>query len=418
MKPNPKYRFRRPGTLYVAVLGCATVIAVLGVSAIMVTRVEGRVIRGSADLAVARSLAQSSIDIGLFTLYSDVNWRTTKSQGAWRTAQTAGEGSITLSVADPIDGTLGDARWEPVVFTGTGTVREARYLLEATSVANPLPLPCLNTCLHTNGKVTVSLLKNITVAGAPLSMNGSINGPGTVTGNIQAASLGIVPIVVGTSIIPSAAKEMPDAGVLAMYKSLATTMTGYSDFDRDVLTPDYNPRGTVNPDGVYFFDGTPGAADIKIKRSRINGTLIVKCATGKKVVLDDTVFLQNFRSDYPVLIVEGDLEFALNSASYSLSEATEGVNLNPATAPYLGVGDSDQTDTYPNEVKGLVYVTGRVTFSNASKVTGVIIAIGNVTVSGTPTLVHNPTIYSNPPMGFVTYAMQIAHGSWRRIVSP
>ena len=407
-------KYRRRGTLYVAVLGCSLVVTVLGVSAVMATRIDGRAMRGSADLIAARNLAQSSVDIGFSTISSESAWRTARTPGAWRSSQAAGEGVISLSVADPVDGVFTDTKWEPVTLTGTGVVREARYLLEATALARPAALPALNTCLHTSGKVTVSLLKSVTLTGAPLSMNGSVNGPGTITGNVHAGSVGLLPIIIGTSTIPSPAKEMPDAGLFAMYKSLATPVVGVTEIDRRVLTATLNPWGTANPDGVYYFEST--TSEFRVRRSRMQGTILIKCPSGGKVLLDDTAFMESFRADYPTLIVDGALELALSSDNFS--EASQGVNLNPTQAPYLGNFDSDTTDSYPNEVRGLVHVTGAVTFSRSPIVRGVIIAHGDVSVGGTPQLIHNPALYLKPPMGYVTYSMQIAYGSWRHIVNP
>lgn len=411
-----KHLHRRRGTMYVAILGVAMVVTVIGVSAIMVTRVEGRVVRGCADLAAARNLAQASVDLGVWSFYNETDWRTTKLPGAWRTNQAAGDGTISLSVADPVDGVFSDALWEPVTFSGAGAVREARYMLEATAVAQPLALPALNTCLHTGGKVTVGVLKNITVTGAPLSINGSVSGPGTITGNVSAGSVGILPIVVGTSTIPSPAKEMPDAGIFALYQGLATTITGISSIDRQVLSAGVNPWGTANADGVYYIDA--GATDFVITRARIQGTLLIKCAAGRKVSIDTSALVQGNRPDYPTLIVDGALEISLNSSTTSLTEASVGVNLNPVGSAYLGASDSDVVDTYPNEVQGFVHATGTVTFTKSSIVRGVVIAGGDVTVSGTPQIIHTPTLYSQPPMGYVSYSMQIAQGSWRRKVNP
>jgi hypothetical protein len=400
--------------MYVAVLGCALVVTVLGVSAVMVTRIDGRAMRGSADLIAARNLAQASVDLGFSTISAEATWRTSRTPGTWRSSQAAGEGTISLSVTDPVDAVLSDAKFEPVILAGTGIVREARYLLEATALAQPAALPALNTCLHTSGKVTVNLLKSITVTGAPLSMNGSVNGPGTINGNVQAGSSGTSPVVNGTSTIPSPAKEMPDASLFAMYKSLATTLVGVTEIDRRVVTATSNPWGTANADGVYYIE--TGSGDFRIRRSRIQGTLVIKCASGAKVFLDDTAYLESFRADYPTLIVDGALEISLSSDTFN--EATQGVNLNPTQAPYLGNFDTDTTDSYPNEVRGLVHATGAVTLSRVSIVRGVVIAHGDVTVTGTPQLIHNPALYLKSPLGYVTYSMRMAHGSWRHIVNP
>lgn len=402
--------------MYVAVIGCSLVITVIGVSALLAARIERRAAEGVADLSDARVYAQSAIDLGMYTILSDANWRTNKSSGTWKSNQSIGNGTYSLGVIDPIDGIFSNSKSEPVKLTGTGILRGAKYILEATATARPVALKALNTCLHSGGSATVGLLKSIIVTGAPLSMNGTFNGPGAVTGNVEAGSQGVLAIVSGTTTIPAAAKALPDVGVIDIYIGLATPIDYPGVIDKQLLTPGVNPWGVPNPDGVYFIDAGPN--DLKIKASRIHGTLIVRCTGGMKVILDDDVFIQNYRSDYPALIVDGALDFMLNSASYGLRESAQTMNFNPVGSPYLGVTDSDMLDTYPNEVQGLVHVKGTLTMTLTSRVRGVIISEGNVTLNGTNEIVHQPTLYSNPPMGYVTYTMQIASGSWRRVVLP
>lgn len=406
--------YRRRGSMYVAVIGCSMAVAVIGVGALLSTRIEARSTEGIMNLSEARIYAQSAIDYGMWTIYNDPNWRT-RTSGAWKTGQLIGEGTFDLHVVDPLDGNFANSKSSPVVLTGTGKAGEAKYMLEATAVAQPIALPALNTCLHAKGNVTVSMLKSIGVTGGALSMNGSINGPGTITGRVEAGSTGILPVIVGTSQIPSAAKEMPDADVIATYKSLATSISTVG-MTRVVLSPGSNPfGGTPHLDGVYFLDA---ANNVTISSSRIEGTLIVRVPAGTKLLLSSAVFIQPHRPDYPSLIVEGDAEIALNSSSTWLSESTEATNFNPPDSPYQNVSDKDTSDNYPNEVQGLVHITGNLTLNSTSQVRGVILVEGNVTVSGTVQLIHNPDLYANPPMGYVTYIMQLSNGSWRRVVLP
>ena len=99
-----------------------------------------------------------------------------------------------------------------------------------------------------------------------------------------------------------------------------------------------------------------GSTDVTIKRTRIWGTLIIRVGSGNKVLFDDPNLIQNYRSDYPSLIIDGAAEFAMKSSSTNLSESSAGVNFNPAGSPYLGAWDADTSDTYPTEVWGLVHI--------------------------------------------------------------
>lgn len=405
---------RQRGTIYAIVLGSFMLITVMGVGALMTMRIETKSAEGCLDIAEARAYALSAIDIGMWTVYNDANWRT-RANGAWRTNQAIGEGTYSLSVIDPTDGVLSDSKSEPIKLTGTGMLRSARYIIEATATAQPVALKALNTCLHATGNVTVSLLQSVTASGAPLSMNGSINGPGTITGTVEAGSTGVAPTIIGTSTIPAAAKSAPDAEVYDKYLALATTLSFTTGtMDKVVLAPGLNPYGALNSAGVYYINGT---GDVTIVRSRINGTLIVSIPSGKKLLLDDVVFMHPYRADYPSLIVSGNVEIGLNTSSYGLLESSQSTNYNPAGASYLGVTDTDKTDSYPNELRGLVHIKGNLTLSRTSLVRGVVLVEGAVTVGGTIQLVNDPSIYTNPPMGYVNYVMQIASGSWRRVVN-
>ena len=408
---------KRRGSMYVAVIGCSLVITVVGVSALLAARVERRAAEGTSDFSAARLYAQAAIEKGMYTILSSPMWRSSKVSGVWDDNQTFADGNYSLSVIDPIDGDLSNFKSEPVLLTGTGVLRNATYILEATATGIPTPLAALKNCLHSGGSATVTLGNKIVVSNAPLSINGTFNGPGQVTGNVEAGAEGVWGMVFGTKTIPSAAKSLPDASVADLYIGLATSITNPGTIDKQVLTPSLNPWGATNPDGLYFID--TGNNDLTIKKSRINGTLVVRCGAGRKVILDDTVFIHAYRADYPVLIVDGPLEINLNTSTKSLSETTHETNYNPVGAAYQGFTDSDQLDTYPNEVRGLVHVRGTFTMTLTGIVRGTVIAEGNVTFGGTNNqIIYDPTLYSNPPMGYVDYVMQIAAGSWKRVVLP
>jgi hypothetical protein len=186
-------------------------------------------------------------------------------------------------------------------------------------------------------------------------------------------------------------------------------------FDKDVLTPLCNTYGGgTAPDGLYYID-TLGN-DLTIKGTRIHGTLVVD-AVGKRVILDDAVFLRNYQADYPVLIVNGDLEVKHKSASKPLSESAWGTNFNPPGAPYQGGTDADQLDTYPNEVRGLVHATGNLKMDQTACVRGVVLCGGGVVCKNDHELVHDPSIAANPPDGYGTEGtMEVDPTSCRREV--
>jgi hypothetical protein len=220
--------------------------------------------------------------------------------------------------------------------------------------------------------------------------------------------------ITGILTVPAAHKPMPDPNVISDYISKATVVPFTGDINKQILTPTYNPWGPTNADGVYFID--TGDKDFKIQRTRIQGTLIVRLGT-KKLILDQSVFMQNYRSDYPVLIVDGNMEMKYQSYSGMLSEAVESTNYNPPGAPYQGQSDLDMADEYPNEVQGLIHITGFLKLNETARVKGAIICEGSVECASQNTIIHDPTLYAIPPEGY-TYVdgMKISPGSYRQVV--
>jgi hypothetical protein len=290
----------------------------------------------------------------------------------------------------------------------------ARHKTQVTLAPQIRPLAALNTCLHASGQVTVNSDKQVTVVNAPLSTNDALVNGGVVDGDVNAASVTGTGTIAGIPTVPSAQKPMPDSQVISQYIAKATVIPFTGTIDEKVLAPSYNPWGAGNTDGVYYIN--TGGNDLTIKDSRIYGTLVIN-ASGKKVILDDSLCMQRFRSDYPVLIVIGNLDIQIDSADYPLSEWSEFKNFNPSGAPYLGQTDMDIWDVYPNEIQGLVYVVGSLKLKHTAKIVGAIICQGSVQCDGVNTIIHDPTLYSSPPEGYTfVECMKLSPGSWKQTV--
>jgi len=411
--------YRRRGSLYVAVLGCAMAVTVIGVAALTALRVERRFAEGTADFAQARLHALSAVEMGLHTIANDPDWRTNNPNGVWETDRPIGSGTYTLEGVDFDDGDLTDFDTEPVVLTGTGWQGDARYKLQVTVVAKLDPLEVLSTCLHAAGEVHVKGGDSITVTDAPLSTNGNLRNDEIVYGDVHAATQSGGGTVTGVATIPAPQKDLPDPTVFDMYKSIATvTPIAPPDLNENVIGPGYTPWGVTNPDGVYYID--MAGHDLHIEKSRILGTLVIDCP-GHKLELRDPVFIQPYRSDYPALIVNGDVEFKYKSDETVLSESDSEVNYNLPGVPYESVTDDDQLDTYPNDVRGLVHVFGTIDFMESARVRGVVIGESTgtdaVVCDKDNEIVHDPNLYANPPIGYTKPpSMVISQGTWRQVV--
>jgi len=415
MKPLCRKRAsHRGGSTYIMVLSAATVVTIIGAAALLVVRIQRRSGQSVIDAAEARLYARSAVEQGLLWIEQAANWRQIMPDGTWILDEPLGDGTLSLEVIDPSDGSLVDSQYDPVLVTGIGSKGLARHKTQLTLVPNIRPLEALNTCLHASGLVHVESGKSITIVGAALSTNSTLDNDGTIDGDAEAAAVATTGTITGTLTAPAPSKQMPDSNVFADYKDKATVIPFPDKIEKVVISPASNPWGAANPDGLYFID--TGGGDLTIKNSRIHGTLVVS-AHGGAVILDDAVFLHNYRSDYPVLIVEGDVEIKIRSGEYALSEASVKVNFNPAGSPYSGSWDDDKLDEYPNEIRGLVHVTGSLVMLQTARVRGCVICEGPVSLEELNQIIHDPSLYASPPEGYTFVdGMKISPGSWKQVV--
>jgi hypothetical protein len=414
MPSNRRANKNRRGSIYLYVLASSLVVAMLGLGSLAAVRLQTQSARLGRDCAQARTCASSAIELGLLQIKTDSAWRTTWSSGVWLQDKPLGGGTFSLQGVDPSDGVLSDSAYEPLILTGTGVKGAARHKTQVTLVPVVKPLALLGACLHSSTTVIVNGGRRITVVGAPLSTNGLLNASGTVDGDAQAATIVGVNNITGDPTSGAPAKPMPASSVIADYVGKATTVAYTGAIDKAVFAPGCNPWGSTDPNGLYVLD--TGGNAITIKNTRIYGTLIIK-APNKSVILDGAMFCQNYNSQFPVLLVDGNLTIKCASASTTLSEASNAKNYNPTGAPYGGVTDMDAADTYPNEIRGLIHVTGSVVLQQTARIVGTIVCGGVVTCDGTNTIVYDSSLVTCPPKGY-TYVdgMAISPGSWKQVV--
>lgn len=423
----------RRGGIYIAVLGASTVVTVIGISALAATRVRFATTEAAADATKARMYAESAVELALAHIDGNPSWRTARPHGTWAANVPLGDGSFTIEAIDPADGNLGNAPHDPVLIRGTGVKGVARHTVEVTLEHDGEPMDVLGTVLHTGGQLHVESGAKLTGVGAPISTNGKLYNEGTIDGDVEAAGGtesgggllggllgGLGSILGGVVDLLAPPKPMPPSTIVEMYAGIATPISTGGDIERRVLSPGHNPWGATNAGGVYLISSS---GDVRIRDARIHGTLVVRCP-GRTVEIDGNVLLEAARADYPVLVIDGDLVISFDGAPATLSESDIGANLNPAGAPYQGAADADSADTYPSEIRGLIYVRGRVTMERTWTMHGAVIADTSassnaVLVLGNNTIVHDPALLENPPMGFTeSLRMLVRNGTWRQATAP
>lgn len=190
--------------------------------------------------------------------------------------------------------------------------------------------------------------------------------------------------------------------------------------DRQLISPNVNPYGATNAQGIYIIQCAD--KDVVVGRSRIAGTLVFVSA-GDHSALQDSVSCEPAIWNYPSLLFSGGHAFDINTNSVGLSEVGLGINLNPPGTPYPYIGGAENatlTDSYPSKITGLMYSTNDLTFSATPTIMGVVIANGKITVNADSlTLYYNNIYLNNPPPGFDigTVTMKVVPGTWQRTVN-
>jgi hypothetical protein len=397
------------------VLGTTLVVATLSLSGLLLARSRLAATGAMYDAAEARDIAHSGIELACRWIAQDPNWRVNRSLGEWATDLPLGEGSVTIEVSEPIDGDLANRPYDAVRVRSTGRRDQARQIWEVTLNADPEPLPLLQYGLHTRSQLRIGGGHSLTVRNAPLDTDDSLRNDGTIVGAVEAAAVETAGNVIGSLTIDTTTEQYP-ANPFAMYVALGTEITPVSTIERRVLSPGSNPWGATNPDGVYVIRAND---DLTIRNSRIYGTLVIVCASGKKVRFDNSLLIHPYRTDFPSLLIQGDAEFEFTS-TLGLVEATLLANFNPSGSPYQGNSDIDILDIYPSEIRGLVHVRGKAIFESNGKIRGAVLceSVSEETrFDGTTEIVYDRSLTELPPQGYAARVPMLPQsGSWKRIV--
>jgi hypothetical protein len=140
---------------------------------------------------------------------------------------------------------------------------------------------------------------------------------------------------------------------------------------------------------------------------------------GQEVTLDNSLLIHSYRTDYPALLIQGEVQFAFSS-SLGLIEATSLANFNPSGSPFQGSSDIDILDIYPSEIRGLVHVQGKVEFDSNGKFRGAVLcesASEETRFRGTSEIIYDRSLANLPPQGYAARVPMLPQsGSWKRIV--
>src|SRR4051795_11914311 len=89
-RPVTRRSSPRQGGVYIAVLGSAMIIALLGMCALIGQRIENRLVASAADIRQAQINASTAVELARLIMKQDTSWRTNYSNGSWFTNRSTG----------------------------------------------------------------------------------------------------------------------------------------------------------------------------------------------------------------------------------------------------------------------------------------------------------------------------------------
>lgn len=424
--PQRRVRLRRSahtrrGAVYVLVLGVATMVAVVGIGVIALARSSGQASKATRDWVEAGTLAASGVELALGYINTTSTWRTDAVNRAWIGPLMLGDGRVAFTLVDEGDSDLANNNYDPVRVYVTATVGESTrvYSVQAAP-SGPTGLSLLRSAVHADGGITVS--GAITAASGPISSNVQVKNSGVLTADVECQTMSNSGTINGFVSSGLAARTMPPSTVVAQYSAMGSTISYSSlsggDIQKCVLSAASNPYGSVNPAGVYVIN-VPLASRLRIRSCRIESTLVVKLGLLSSLVIEGPVVWNPPAGNKPSLIVQGAAtsSVAIGGSAIALDEAVTGVSLNPVGTPYLGASDSDTSDKYPAELRGIFHITGStcpVTITDSVATIGCVISEGAVTISAGARPTANIALVSTPPAGYSTGAvMKPVQGTYR-----
>jgi hypothetical protein len=206
----------RRGGVYIAVLGTSLVVSVLALSALVLQRLQNRMLSDTADIQQAQLHAQSAVELGLLLATQYDNWRDFGSGVRWLTD------SCGLQASDPVDGDLADDPDDPVLLVGIGRSGNAEQRVSVAVDVKPEPLGCLRSAVAAGGDIDLvydTLWASGTISARSVSASGAL-----VEGDVEAVTIaGSTYTGTTTQIDADDLPAMPDWGTLINdYQSIGT----------------------------------------------------------------------------------------------------------------------------------------------------------------------------------------------------
>lgn len=426
-------RAQRRGYIYIMVLGVTAILSIISMVMLTSSRLGSKTIEATHSYQHAQVLAAAGVEHAIASINSNVNWRDPAMGYVIdteypATPAAAGLGTFTWKLSDT-DGALNDNPADQVAITAYGRVNGYTFTQEVVASPSGSGLDSLEVCVATFN--THNLSGGTLLADNAITSTKFCNAWGgmQVYADVEATS-GTSGGTFHQSTSTPVARNLPDQNaVFDYYTSRGTLINltslpyvgGYYEINNAVLSPDVNPWGGTNGEGIYIIDCDIAGLTypVRIRNSRIIGTLVVLDSDGFRV--EGAVNWSAAIPNFPALLADGDILISHDS-TVLLEESAQFTNFNPPGAPFYGGTDGDQNDVCPSLMTGVIYAKGDILLSSNPRIHGVLVGNSKFEMfSGSADLIYNSIYLSAPPPGFdagTGTEIKLVVGSWKRGLSP
>lgn len=341
-------------------------VAVIGMGALYVARVQTRLGRNDSDFAVARLCAHAGLEVAMLRIQQDLNWRTDLGNGTWFNSVPLNQGSFSVSASDPLSGNVAAPSSDPVVLTCTGTKGSASYVMQVSVQPNGAALSCLGVASCSGGNTSLNVC-NLT-SNQTVSSNGSIGGTGNSVLSANAQAVGgftAGAIYNGAKTKLTSGLSLPDpAHVLDFYNANGTTIALSSLYQSNATQLVSNESFETSTAGWYVYSPSSGSMKLSLDTSVHQDGTHSLLISSRGSTGDVPAF------DLPLLSIR-------NGDTYAVKVPTYGVAL-------LGLGGVSATIVLQTSNGIQSFSTPSVAFPLLGS--GWVVPQGNLTLSWTGTL--------------------------------
>lgn len=250
---NNRPTMSRAGGVYIVVLGTALIVSVLGMSTLVLQRLQSRQLSATGDMRQAQLNAEAAVELALLAIQTESDWRTARTNGRWFTARNTGQGHCSADVIDPLDNNLADDDQEPVIIVGIGNSGLAEQRLQVTVDPQKTPLECLRSTVAAGDLIDMqsdTLRASGLITANQVSANAS-----SIYGNVEAVTVsGSTYYGTTTQVDASARPDMPDWPTVFDYYRNNGTQININDLP--FVTPNLGRNTAIN-NGTNDWTGSP-----------------------------------------------------------------------------------------------------------------------------------------------------------------